>query len=211
MLPSENPKSNPRIAEFLLSKILGQDESEVVLGDFAEEHHNILESKNEWVAWFWYWNQTLQSVPFFVSLKFRNFLSRSQIMTKSPLILPSWKSSLAMLILLLPALFLAVPGVTQSLSGSPGLYDALRTGLNIGDINLLAWLIHPLAVLGGLGLALLLGAVSLLSITSENEHESFVTMIAVRKSAWNLVPFGLGIVLATVIFLYMIAENFGPF
>jgi hypothetical protein len=36
-------------------------------------------------------------------------------------------------------------------------------------------------------------------------------MIAVRKSAWNLVPFGLGIVLATVIFLYMIAENFGPF
>jgi hypothetical protein len=116
-----------------------------------------------------------------------------------------------MLILLLPALFLAVPGVTQSLSGSPALYDALRTGLNIGDINLLAWLIHPVAVLGGLGLALILGAVSLLSITSENEHKSIVTMIAVRKSAWNLVPFGLGIVLATVIFLYMIAENFGPF
>lgn len=127
-------------------------------------------------------------------------------MTDSKFLQSGRKTALWGFLFLIPAMFIAVPGILFSLFGYADAFDGLQRSLNFWDM-----LVHPAVVLGGLALAILINLLSVLKLNVASEGDEIVSTISVKKSAWNLVPLLLGGMLAAVIFLYLVAENLGPF
>ena len=61
----------PRLARFLLGRLLPPDEREHFLGDVDEEFHLIATKRSTVVATLWYWTQAIRSVPDLVRLRIR--------------------------------------------------------------------------------------------------------------------------------------------
>ena len=66
-MKNENP-SPPLIAQWLL-KIFYSDRGRFThLGDFAQVYNHLINEKGLFRAWFWYWLQTLNTLPWFLSI-----------------------------------------------------------------------------------------------------------------------------------------------
>jgi len=61
-MPQTNKKP-PRIAEWLLSRTLGKNDRDIVLGDFEEFYIEFLNESGAVKASTWYWMQTIKSIP----------------------------------------------------------------------------------------------------------------------------------------------------
>jgi len=116
------------------------------------------------------------------------------------------KTALWGILFLIPALSISVSGILFSLFGNTSIFSDLQRTVSFWNI-----LVHPAVVLGGLALAILINLLAVLKLQVKSEDEHFVGKISIKKSAWNLFPLLIGGLLATVIFLYLLAENLGPF
>ena len=63
-------KYPPKIAEWILTKLLQRKNKISILGDFEEIYNHYLAEKNVLVANCWYWSQIFRSLPSFI---FNNF------------------------------------------------------------------------------------------------------------------------------------------
>ena len=106
------------------------------------------------------------------------------------------------LILALPALTLCTLGLLQSLFG-------LETASNLTDT--LGVLIHPVVILGGVALAFFINLWPALDVDYQSDEEAFSLKITVRRYWSNLSIVGLTLLLVSIIFVYLLAENFGIF
>lgn len=62
--------SPPRVAQTIL-KIFFSDRGRFThLGDFTQVYNHLIEEKGQIRAWIWYWAQTLNAIPWFVSINF---------------------------------------------------------------------------------------------------------------------------------------------
>lgn len=127
-------------------------------------------------------------------------------MIDSTLISPGRKSALWGFVFLVPALFVAVPGILFTLFGRANVFSGLQSYDTVWSA-----LTHPAVVLGGLAIALLINLLSILSVSIENSADELKGKVLIKKSGWNIAPLVLGSVLGMIIFLYLVAENFGPF
>ena len=59
----DNIKKPPRIAEWLLSRTLGKQDRDIVLGDFEEFYIEFFNESGALKASTWYWMQTIKSIP----------------------------------------------------------------------------------------------------------------------------------------------------
>jgi hypothetical protein len=201
----------PKFAQKVLSLLLSSEHKEIILGDFSEEHVRLQKTSSHSRANLWYWKEFLLTLPILISFKIRPSKLRRQYMKISPFIRPGWKSAFWSFLFLAPATFLVMPGLLQSITGSDKLFTFLRQSFTFGSFSFWSLLIHPAVIIVGIFAALLLTMFSILDISLKSEKETLVTILAVKKSVWNLIPLALAIFFALVISLYLIAENFGPF
>ena len=75
MMNKSDQPAPPKIALWLLQKIICKDIRYSALGDFEEIFLSIAEEKNYLRAWLWYWGQVIKSLPSFLfDLIFWNFV-----------------------------------------------------------------------------------------------------------------------------------------
>ena len=66
MMNKSDQPAPPKIALWLLQKIICKDIRYSALGDFEEIFLSIAEEKNYFRAWLWYWGQVIKSLPSFL-------------------------------------------------------------------------------------------------------------------------------------------------
>jgi hypothetical protein len=82
------------------------------------------------------------------------------------------------------------------------MFDYLR------NTPLLAWIIHPGVILGGLAMAFILNALPVFQIRLRNQGDMLVGSVAIRKGHWlQLAVLGTAILFILVIFAYLSVEN----
>lgn len=107
-------------------------------------------------------------------------------------------SKLALLssVLVLPAFLLVLGGVAQSGFGTTKINDLLNFNL---------FLFHPIVIMGGLFLAVVLNLLPVVQLTYKDGV--LVTTLTIRNRLLNLGLLGSVGALFTIIFLYLLAEN----
>jgi hypothetical protein len=200
-------RSNPpRWAEYVLLVLLRDQNRDAVLGDFREIFDEKANNDGLEAARRWYWIEAFSSTPHLVYNLINKQIFWRRAMTDSTLLHTGPKTALWGTLFLIPALLIAVPGMLFTLFGYSDIFDGLQIPFNLRNL-----LVHPAVVLGGLTLAILINLLAVIKLRVENERNQFVGTILLKKSAWNLIPLILGGLLAVVIFLYLVAENLGPF
>lgn len=196
----------PRVAEGLLYLILSGQDSDSVVGDFAEIFFQQIKEKGVLRARLWYWLEIVRSGPELLSWKLTLQLERMFQMTihQSYNKFAVWLGAVA----LLPALFLVIPGVLQSVFGLLGPNQAVDVFFT--RMPLLQRLFSPFVVLGGLLLAFVLNLVPSLSMRLERQPETLTGIITFRRviANWGLVVISL--ILLFMILAYAFFENFAP-
>lgn len=110
-------------------------------------------------------------------------------------------------LLLIPALLLGVTGVLHSIFGISGPMHSLFD--SVGSRPLLAWVVHPVVILGGLAAAFVLNALPVLQISLRNQEEALVGSLTIRKGYWlHLGVLATAVLFLLIIFLYLLVENF---
>ena len=192
--PSLNP---PRLAERLLRLFVPQEDSETILGDFAEEYYNIAFNFGKKRAWGWYWLEVVKSIPSLIPLTKRK-LKRSDIMQRLSFFEQNSKVAVAGLILSIPALILVFGGVLQSGFGLSQFSEAVNHDILV---------FHPIILMGGLALAFGLNLFSVARI--KFEEGNLVGTLKIRGKLLNLGFVLFCCLLAAIIFVYLLFEN-GP-
>ena len=126
-------------------------------------------------------------------------------MTGSTLLKPGKNTGLLGIVFLVPALLIAIPGILFSLFGSNIAFARLQ---NYESMWVL--LTSPAVVLGGLAGATLINLLSVATFNVESTEVEVKASFQIKKNTWNIIPLALGGILALVIFLYLVVENFGP-
>ena len=198
--PSGNKDVQPPIfAQRLLQVLIDSADQNAILGDFAEIFSGLVEKHGQRYAKRWYWLAVFRSVPFLLVLRKQQWFRRS-IMEKLAFFEKSGRIATIGILLLLPALLLAVGGLLFSLFGVAAINDMIG-----GDL----FLFHPIVILGGMAIAL---SVNLLSVLRFQWQEgNLVSVIRVRGKMVNLGLIVLIGTLAALIFVYLLAENFQIF
>jgi hypothetical protein len=99
-------------------------------------------------------------------------------------------AGVAGLILLLPAAMLVTTGLLE--------------------LDRPAFVVHPVLVMGGLAVALVWNAATLLRVAVHREPDAVVGVVRVKVRGLGLVVLGLGAALLMVIAAYLLVENFHP-
>ena len=184
----------PRLAEQLLIRLGAPD---FIIGDFAEEFEQVVENGHI-QANIWYWSQLFRSTP---TLCQRRWQATMKTLTKRD------KQFFVLgVFLLIPALLIGVTGVLHSVFGISApmnnMFDYLR------NTPLLAWIIHPGVILGGLVGAFILNALPVLHISVQNQADSFVGSVSIRKGYWlHMMVLGTAVLFLLIIFSYLVVEN----
>ena len=192
---SGSPKPDrtpPRLAERLLAAIVIDSLHEAVLGDLAENYLARLSENGPTGAQRWYWIEALRSGLALFPLKITAQLE-DMTMRREHLY------ALVGLFLLIPAGILVSGGLLQSLFGSGRINQAV-------DFD--ALIFNPAFILGGILIALSLNLLPLLNVHISAQDGILETQVRLRLQAINLVLIGLISLLAAIIFLYLLAENF---
>ena len=187
----------PKLGERLLCLILHPEDSETVLGDFAEEYSNIADNLGRWNAWRWYWLEILKSTPSLILLT-QHKLKRSDIVKQLSFFEQNNKMALVGLILSIPAFILVFGGILQSGFGLNQFNEAVNHDI---------FIFHPIILMGGLAMAFGLNLIPVVRI--KFEEGNLVGTIKIRGKLLNLGFVTFCCLLAAVIFVYLLFEN-GP-
>ena len=112
--------------------------------------------------------------------------------------------SVAVAVLIVPALTLIASGLSQSIFGSRSFIDFLPAAVS-------SIFFHPLIILGGLLLAVGSNLLPILRLKFGSVDGTISGTFIVKTMLANLVMVSACIGLASVIFLYLLAENFALF
>jgi len=192
---NDNRLEPPRIAEVLLHWLGTPD---YIIGDFVEGFESVMVRNGRFRATVWFWQQLIRSTPTLCQ-------RRWQIMMKA---LTKRDKQLFVfgVFLLIPALLIGVTGVLHSVFGisTPmnNMFDFLYSS------PLLAWIVHPAVILGGLAAAFLLNALPVVQISVRNQEEVLVGSLTIRKGYWlHMGVLATAVLFLLGIFLYLLAEN----
>ena len=198
----------PKTAEQFLALLLTQDNSESVLGDFAEMFNAHGHQGDLRKARIWYWMQVFKSAPGLLILKLDNELERRlDAMTKNMNShkMPSlWIS----LIALIPGLMLVIPGIMQSGLGYFGANDAMDA--MFAKYPALGILQNPFLLLGGLLLVFILNITPAIKLRMERQPEGLTSVITFKPVLLHWIFAGTSILLVGIILVYAFLENFKP-
>lgn len=185
----------PRVAETLLRWLGAPD---YIIGDFVEEFEGAEVRNGRFRANIWFWQQLLRSAPALSQRRWQTIMTTLTKRDKQSLILSA--------VLLIPAILVVISGLLFSLFGLPGPMNAL---FGVFESNAwLSWLIHPVAIMGGLALALLLTAWPVVRLEVDNHQDRLVGSLTIRKGYWlHMVVLGTAVFFVLLIFIYLFAEN----
>ncbi|MCC6301127.1 MAG: hypothetical protein IT314_17695 [Anaerolineales bacterium] len=195
----------PKSAERVLGFLLTQDNSESILGDFAEMFDERERHSNLHKAQIWYWTQIARSAPHLLRLKAISQFERSlEIMVKN--LNSHNKSTLWIsLVALIPALLVIVPGIMQSGFGYFGANDALDS--MYARTPALKIVVSPLILLGGLFLAFILNAIPAVKLHFERQPEGIISIITFKPVLLHWAVVGLSLLMVGILFIYSLFEN----
>jgi len=194
------PERPPRLAEWTLGLLLNPKHRETLLGDFTEEYSRRASQVGVSNAKRWYWMETIKSSPALFHLLAMNF-NRSEVMQKlSSLTRQNHKMAGLGLLLIIPALILCSGGLALSLLGMNAFSNAINFDL---------FIFNPLVLLGGLFLAFVLNLLTVAQVKIQDG--SLTGTIRLRGKELNLGLLTCIGLLLSVIFLYLLAENFQIF
>ena len=190
--------ASPETPRFVAGLLCWLGVPEYIIGDFVEEFEDMVAKNGRFQANIWFWQQLIRSTPTLCQ-------RRWQIMMKS---LSKRDKQLFVfgLFLLIPALLIGVTGILHSAFGISApmnnMFDFLHSS------PLLAWIVHPAVILGGLAAAFILNAVPVLQVSLRNQDEALVGSLTIRKGYWlHLGVLATAVLFVMVIFLYLLVEN----
>jgi hypothetical protein len=196
------PFKPPRWGEKVLALFLNDDDRQALLGDFAEEYYVVARCVGPGQAWRWYWLEILKSIPALIVL-FKNKSARRYTMTSRRSFFENQTRMAGIgFVLIIPALILCLGGILQSFLGNPYFNEAINFDL---------FVFRPAVILGGLALAFGLNVLAVCQVSFRREGDSLVSTIKVRAKFLSLGSIALSLGLVSIIFIYLLAENFQIF
>jgi len=181
-----------------------------IVGDFVEEFERVVEKNGRFSATLWYYQQLIRSIPALILLNLiyqyeRRWQPMMKVLTKRD------KLFLVLgILLLIPAVLIGITGILSSAFGVSGPMNSMFDYLHSSP--LLAWIVHPITIMGGLVAAFFLNALPVFQLDVSNQADRFVGTIAIRKGYMlQLAVIGVVTFFVTLIFFYLLAENFALF
>jgi fatty acid desaturase len=196
------PTSPPHLAEWILCQLLDPEDIDAILGDFAEEYH----ARNGTQANWFYWWQAIQSCLPLLGLQISRQLERSLVMVNKIPPVQNKRSFWVSLVALLPAFLLVTVGLLQSGFGITAPNDALDAVFQ--RYAVLKLIIHPLVLLGGLGIAVILNVLPAAQLHWSRESQSLSATITLKNNLLHWALIGISLLLLGIILLYSAVENF---
>ena len=103
-------------------------------------------------------------------------------------------------------MLIGIPGLLFSLFSLAGPMNALFGTLE--NSAWLSWLLHPVVIMGGLAVSLLLTAWPVVRLEVNNHQDRLVGSLTIRKGYWlHIVVLGTAVIFILIIFAYLLAEN----
>jgi len=196
----------PKPAEKLLRLMLTNENMEAILGDLFELFVTYQDQSGINKAYIWYWNQVFRSAPALLQLKLSGRFERSFISMDLKLHNKTYLS--ISLVMLLPALFLVIPGILQSGFGYFGANDA-RDAL-ISAVPAMNLLLNPVILMGGLILAFILNVLPAMTFQLERKPEGLTSAITFKPVYLHWVFIGASFLMVGIILVYAFFENIAP-
>ncbi len=192
---NNKPIWSPRLVERLLGWLGVPD---YIIGDFVEEFARGVVRNGRFRANIWFWQQLIRSTPVLYQRRWQAIMKTLSKRDKQFFVFG--------IFLLIPALLIGVTGILHSVFGilAPmnNMFDYLYSS------PLLAWIVHPVVILGGLTAAFILNALPVLQISVRNQEEALVGSLTIRKGYWlHLGILATAVLFVLVIFLYLLVEN----
>lgn len=171
---------------------------EFIIGDFAEGFEQVALRNGRFSANIWYWQQIILSAPALCQRRWQTIMKTLTKRDKQLFLLG--------LLSLIPAFLIGVTGSLHSLFGFSApmnrMFDFLYSS------PLLAWIVHPAVILGGLAMAFILNALPVLQISLRNQDKALVGTISLRKGYWlHLGVLATAVLFGLIIFIYLLVEN----
>lgn len=179
---------------------------DAILGDFAEEYSTLRCNSSDSKAKLSYWQQTFRSCLPLIGMKISRHIERSLAMLEKMPLMQNKRLVWIGLAALLPALLLVITGVLQSGFGITTPNDALDALFQ--RYAVLKLIIHPLILLGGLGLALILNLLPASQLHWDRESQSLSATMTLKNNVLHWALVGISLLLLGIILLYSIVENF---
>jgi hypothetical protein len=203
--PQKDLFQPPKLAERILSLLLMPEDSETVLGDFAEicNQQNSQEQADSW-----YWKEVFRSAPTLLHLKLARQFERSfTVMTKN-MGLHNKNFLWISLVAVIPALMLIIPGISQSLGFMTPNNAMDNLFANVPSLEILR---SPVVLLGSLLLAFILNLLPALNLRFERGPEGLTSVITFKPVLIHWTIIGMSLLMVGTILIYAFVENFGPF
>lgn len=199
----------PAWLEALLAYWIPDVEKEAALGDLSELFGHYKAQKGHIRASGWYLVQVWQTAVPLRYLQMRRLVER-RIMIMTQRIKKELTLLLVGLVLMVPAILLVSTGILYS-----GFNWAAPMNIMFAffeENQFLGWLLHPVVVMMGVGIALVIHLLELIKVRVNNQESQIISTVVLRKDrlfSWAVV--GLVTFLLLMIFLYLLAENLGVF
>lgn len=197
----------PRLLEKIGGVLLPWQEREFVLGDLAEIYGEGVGENGRFSQTIWYINQLICAIVPSLQLRLGRLLKRRFGMFH-PIRKEDTHRFLISLLLLIPAALIVSTGLLHSFFGITApmnnLFDFYR------DTPLMGWMAHPLTVFGGMVVALGLSVWPFFTFSgSRKELRAHGSVTLTQGSVLSWIVFGVCGLMAAIVFLYLLAENFG--
>ena len=191
--------AQPKLVEKFLGFILSRKDAEILLGDFAEEFFTLTSKYGLFTGRILYWFGVIKSMRSFMVLS-KNKFTRSYFMYDIFQSKIDKKIAIAGLVLIVPAILLCVGGLLQAFFGITSVSNAL---------NYQSFIFSPFVILGGLFVAFVINLLSIFHI--KYQDGDIVSTLHIKGKLINLVIIGAIAFLGSIIFLYLLVENFQIF
>lgn len=188
--------AQPKLVEKLLGFILSREDAEILLGDFAEEFFTLTSKYGLFTGRILYWFGVIKSMRSFMVLS-ENKFTRSYFMYDIFKSKNDKKIAVTGLVLIVPAILLCVGGLLQAFFGITSVSNAL---------NYQSFIFSPFIILGGLFVAFVINLLSIFHI--KYQDGDIVSTLHIKGKLINLVIIGAITFLGSIIFLYLLVENF---
>jgi len=191
--------AQPKLVEKFLGFILSREDAEVLLGDFAEEFFTLTTKYGLFTGRILYWIGVIKSTRSFMVLS-KNKFTRTYFMYDIFQSKNDKKMAVTGLVLIVPAILLSVGGLLQSIFGITSVSNAL---------NYQSIIFSPFVILGGLLGAFVINMLSIFHI--KYQDGDIVSTLHIKGKLINLAVIGAITFLGSIIFFYLLVENFQIF
>jgi hypothetical protein len=200
----------PKLAEKVMFRLLPPDLRDGVLGDFAEEFEERAVGNGRFLPLIWYWQQLLKSVPAFCWLSVTYQLERRWIPMFKSLSTREKQTFSISILCLIPVLLITIPGLFHSFFGQSTMMNAVS--LFFSNNQFLSIFIHPVVIIGGLLIALLLNVMPVFNLSLANQEDRIIGAISLKKGyILQYTVISICFLIGLIIFTYLLAENFQLF